>query len=169
MGRNSKWLLVWLSLVVGNAFAATPVRVAIGHQCARPLVLSISIKNESAANVEIWEGEVPWSDGAKTLRIDAFAIGNGRAQKIPGQAAVADHLGVVNLSPNRVLNGEVALPRILAGFESVHKSSDVIVFFSVRSGKNGKSAVFYGDSGALVIPKSGFFTDECPTLIRNKN
>lgn len=161
----SKLVLLTFALFSSAANSSEPIRVVIEHGCSRPGVLSVSIRNESPAPVEFERGLLPWYDATRTLRIEAFTVGNGRAKRLPAQAAVSDHLARVTLLPAGALRGEISLPRIFGDFGSAHKSSDIVVRYRVLPVRRNGVILFHGESGILIVPRSGFFSDECPTLV----
>jgi hypothetical protein len=64
-----------------------------------------------------------------------------------------------------MLKGEISLRNIFAGFDDANSSSDILVFYSVRNSKGLDDIKFDGRPGVVVIPKKGFLTDTCPTMV----
>lgn len=163
--ESSKCIFLLTLFLSSACFSAESIRIAVDHQCKRPMMLDVSIKNESTVSISLEGRLIPWSDASGTLRIDAFAVSGGKAKKIAGQAAIADYFGVIDLSPMQVVSGEVSLARVLADFNVIHKESDIVVIIDVKDPPNDGIDIVYGEPVVLLIPKRSLLSEECPTLV----
>lgn len=163
--ESSKLIFLLALFLSSSCFSAESIRITVDHHCKRPMVLDVSIKNESTVSISLEGRLIPWSDASRTLHIDAFAVGDGKAKKIAGQAAIADYFGVIDLSPMQVFSGEVSLARVVSDFNAIHKESDIVVIVDVKDAPNDNINIVYGEPVVLLIPKRGLLSEECPTLV----
>lgn len=158
-----------LLLVAGMLFpmlaaASQVVRLDVVVSCRKPTSLLLSATNTAAKRVEVSERALPWNY-SKTLYIEAFKIDGGKSFRLTRVSPIADQFGTVSIAPQQVLKGEISLRNIFAGFDDANRSADILVFYSVKNSKALSGIKFYGRPGVVVIPKKGFLTDTCPTMV----
>jgi hypothetical protein len=165
MNRFNSVLVVALASIAQPAFATQALMVNVSVSCEQPTTLQVTVRNDSPTRAKFDEFLLPWNY-SKVLRTEAYQVVDGKSKRLPGIAPIADYLRKVSLAPKQLAKGKILLSRSFAGFDDANKSGDILIFYRVNDNKLSSDVRFDGDTGVILIPKKGLFSQGCPTLIR---
>ena len=155
-----------LLLSVGSGASASEL-ASLAIDCDRRFEVDITLTNDTAEDVTLWQSQFPWSLSSPSLRVRAYATSDGKASALTDGYPPATYLGEETLRPGQTMSGTVDLRRIFADLEASAGESQVAVILEVAHlPLPRKREDLRFSRWLLLIPKQSLFFAECPALVR---
>lgn len=152
-----KSLLLGLVVFVnsGSLYAATPITVKASLSIdTTKAELNFIIKNESRLTVHLFNGGLPWSNPDDVVIVAAWRWGDLLTVTPPPPAAHFIGGKIIDLRPNKVLNGTVYLDNHIEHLAEARKKGDVIVFWWYEPWDSERKAKLGQFGGWVFLPKT---------------
>jgi hypothetical protein len=168
-GRTDKYRFM-LSMIVAlcslplAAHARDDLTVTISHTCENPYVVTLVVRNNSDAPINIATQSLPWSINTSSIGTEAL-IGPRYKKTLSASFPIADYFGATTtIAPHQSLKGHYD---VRLRYPSIsERESDVLVLFRTKDIflEDGKRIALNYLRWSISFKKPSMFRDPCPLV-----